>query len=103
MIFEQDNAKPHTAKGARAKITELSWTTMEHPLYSPDLALCDFHLFRSLQNYFSGSELVSAEGSQNEVNSFLASRSPDFLKNGIFKLINRWKGVISNDGEYLDD
>ena len=76
---------------------------MEHPLYSLDLAFCDFHLFRSLQNYFSGSELASAEESQNEVTSFLASRSPDFLKNGIFKLVNLWKSVFSNGGEYLDD
>ena len=61
------------------KITELGWTTMEHPPYNPDLAPCDFHLFRSLQNYFSGSKLASAEESKNEVTSLLVSRSPDFF------------------------
>lgn len=103
IIFHQDNAKPHTAKVTRAKIIELGWETMEHPPYSPDLAPSDFHLFRSLQNFLSGAKMASAEESQNEVITFLDRRDAEFWKNGFCKLTDRWKSVIANDGDYLDD
>ena len=38
-VILQHNAKPHTSSGV-----------LLHPAYSPDIAPCDYHLFRSLQN-----------------------------------------------------
>jgi transposase len=46
-----DNARPHVASVTRQQLEELSWTTVFHPPYSPDLAPSDLHLFRSLKNY----------------------------------------------------
>ena len=51
-IFHQDNARPHRSLVARKKVLELGWEVMPHPLYSPDPAPHDYHLFRSLQNHF---------------------------------------------------
>ncbi|KAK6763697.1 hypothetical protein RB195_024138 [Necator americanus] len=42
-----DNARPHIAKKNSQKILEFGW----RPLYSPDLAPTDYHLFRSLQHH----------------------------------------------------
>lgn len=103
VIFHQDNAKPHTSAKTRLKIRELGWTPMEHPPYSPDLAPSDFHLFRSLQNFLSGSNLAGSEDSQKEVISFLDSRDEEFCKRGIYKLVERWSDVVASDGEYLND
>ena len=47
VIFYQDNPRPHTSLVTRKKLLELSWEVMPHPPYSPDLALSDYHLFRS--------------------------------------------------------
>uniref|UniRef100_A0A915D4W0 Histone-lysine N-methyltransferase SETMAR n=1 Tax=Ditylenchus dipsaci TaxID=166011 RepID=A0A915D4W0_9BILA len=44
----------HTVAFTRTAIQELRWKVLLHPPYSPDLALTDFHLFRSLQNLLSG-------------------------------------------------
>jgi transposase len=46
-----NNARPHVASATRQQLEKLSWTTVFHPPYSPDLAPSDLHLFRSLKNY----------------------------------------------------
>ena len=45
MLFLHDNAKPHTSKMTQEKIKELKWEVLPHPLYLPDLAPSDFHLW----------------------------------------------------------
>ena len=53
VIFHSDNATPHTSLATRQKLLMLGWEVMLHPPYSPDLALTDSYLFRTLQNSLS--------------------------------------------------
>lgn len=103
VIFHQDNTRPHTAQITKNKLAELNYDVVPHPPYSPDLAPTDFHLFRSLQNYLRGTTFNGSKEVENEVVSFLDSRSPDFCKSGIFNLIDRWTEVIESDGDYIED
>ncbi|GFT32775.1 mariner Mos1 transposase [Trichonephila clavipes] len=43
-----DNARPQVAKVVKTYLETLKWEDLPHPLYSPDLALSDYHLFRSM-------------------------------------------------------
>jgi hypothetical protein len=52
-----DNAKPHTSKMSIEKIEELGFILMPQPLYSPDLAPCDFFLFGYLKRHLE--EIIS--------------------------------------------
>jgi histone-lysine N-methyltransferase SETMAR len=45
VFFLQDNARPHTAALMVATPLKLKWDVLPHPLYSPDLAQSDYHLF----------------------------------------------------------
>ena len=45
VIFDQDNAKPHTSLVTRKKVLELGWEVMPHPPYYPDLASSAFKSF----------------------------------------------------------
>jgi histone-lysine N-methyltransferase SETMAR len=47
--FHIDNAKPHTSKMSIEKIEELGFILVPQPLYSPDLAPCNFFLFGYLK------------------------------------------------------
>jgi histone-lysine N-methyltransferase SETMAR len=49
-----DNAKPHTSKMSIEKIEELGFILVPQPLYSPDLAPCDFFLFGYLKQHLEG-------------------------------------------------
>jgi hypothetical protein len=50
VVLLHDNACPHTAASTHALLEHFNWELFEHPPYSPDLALCDYHLFTYLKN-----------------------------------------------------
>jgi len=43
----QHDARPHTSAATRDVIQHLDFSVLPHPLYNPDLAPSDFHLFAS--------------------------------------------------------
>ncbi|KAG5327320.1 MOS1T transposase, partial [Pseudoatta argentina] len=45
VILLHDNAWPHVAKPVKTYLETLKWEVLPHPLYSPDIAPSDFHLF----------------------------------------------------------
>ncbi|KAG5313071.1 MOS1T transposase, partial [Pseudoatta argentina] len=49
VILLHDNAGPHVAKSVKTYLETLKWEVLTHPLYSPDIAPSDFHLFKILQ------------------------------------------------------
>ena len=51
-LFQQDNAKLHTAKKTKEKFDELEEVeVLPHPAYSPDIAPSDYGLFQSMQHF----------------------------------------------------
>ena len=103
VIFHQDTARPHTSLVTRKKLLELGWEVMPHPLYSPDLALSDYHLSRSLQNHLNGKTFDSNEAVKNELLRFVATKNQTFFESGIMKLTERWQNVIEQTNEYIID
>ncbi|GFW57747.1 histone-lysine N-methyltransferase SETMAR [Trichonephila clavipes] len=52
IVFQQDNAPFHTSAVVMANIQELRFQLLDHPPYSPDLALSDLFLFHHLKIAF---------------------------------------------------
>jgi histone-lysine N-methyltransferase SETMAR len=48
VVMIHDNTHPHTAAAMQNLITTFGWEQFDHPPYSPDLVLSDFHLFLHL-------------------------------------------------------
>ena len=101
VILLHDNARPHTAKTVKAGLLELGWEILLHPPYSPDLAPSDYHLFRALSNDINNVTFDSEEGLKSWLDNFFETRTENFWKVGINKLVERWKKVVDNDGEYI--
>ena len=76
---------------------------MLHPPYSPDLSPTDFRLFLSLDNHMKNRTFTIEDDLKTEVHNFFQSRTKDFYKNGITKLLNRWEKAIECEGSYFDE
>jgi len=50
VLFLHDNALAHSALATQKKLAYLGFHCLDHPLYSPDLALSGYHLFPGLKN-----------------------------------------------------
>lgn len=103
VIFHHDNARPHISKMTLDKLKQLKWEILLHPPYSPDIAPSDYHLFRSLQNDLNGKNFDSVEAIKNHITAFFDAKPRDFFKRGIHKLVERWKMIVENGGEYIID
>ena len=103
VIFHQDNARPHVAIKTQAKIKQLGYEILTHPPYSPDIAPSDYYLFRCLQNHLNGKKLNSFDDVKTCIDDFFQSKPTKFYEKGINKLVERWRTVINNNGNYVVD
>jgi len=103
VALRHDNARWHNARLTQTKINELGWEVLPHPPYSPDVAPSDYRLFWSLQNFLVGKEFADEEDVNRAITSFIASKPPSFFRDGIEKLVTKWRQVIDNEGQYIID
>ncbi|KAG5322346.1 MOS1T transposase, partial [Pseudoatta argentina] len=101
MILLHDNARPHVAKPVKTYLETLKWEVLPHPLYSPDIAPSDFHLFRSMAHSLADGRFHSYEEAQKWIDSWIASKDMSFFRRGIHVLPERWEKVVSSDGQYF--
>ena len=57
VMMLHDNAPVHKAKKVQTAIAECGFQEMNHPPYSPDLAPCDYFLFRHLKKHLAGTSI----------------------------------------------
>jgi histone-lysine N-methyltransferase SETMAR len=102
VLLHHDNARSNTAQVTQKRIQELQWELVEHPPYSPDLALRDFHLFGSLKTHLGGKGFADDEEVETEVRMWLRQQSKDFFAAGFDALIKRWDRCISVGGGHVE-
>jgi len=79
-----------------------SFTVLEHPAYSPDLAPSDYHLFGPLREALRGHRFTSYEEVKEAVHEWLAAQPKTFFSEGIQKLLKRWNKCIAKHGDYIE-
>ncbi|XP_067939877.1 acid-sensing ion channel 1C-like [Watersipora subatra] len=79
----------YTAARTMAKIEELGWEVLVHPLYNPDLAPSNFQLFGSLKNHLKGKHFPTGAAIMEAVREWFRTQRPEFYSAGIEKLPER--------------
>jgi histone-lysine N-methyltransferase SETMAR len=103
-LFQQDNAKPHTARKTSNKFEELDGVeVLPHPAYSPDVAPSDYGLFRSMQHFMQGRRFESFDEVEEACQEFFDSKPKEWYFDQIRKLADRWQKVVDNDGLYFEE
>jgi histone-lysine N-methyltransferase SETMAR len=86
IYYLHDNARPHIAKSMREKLLKLGWIPAPHPPYSPDLALTDYHLFRSLSKHLREKKFDDENDVKMELVNFFGQKSQGLYERGILPL-----------------
>jgi len=94
ILLLHNNACPHTAAHTLETLKQLKWEAMKHPVYSPDLAPSDFHLFGLLKNALRGRLFSCDDDVQTAVHQWLRTQPKTFFADGIKKLVGRWKNAL---------
>ncbi|UYV76611.1 hypothetical protein LAZ67_14001442 [Cordylochernes scorpioides] len=97
VIYQHDNARPHVAKVVKETLEALP-----HPLYSPDIAPSDYHMFCSMTHGLAEQHFNSYEEAKNWVNVWIASKDEEFFRHGIRMLPERSEKVVAKDGQYFE-
>lgn len=97
-----DNARPHASARTCAKVEELGFRRLNHPAYSPDLAIADFHLFGLMKMPMRGKAFTTRQEVIDATNASLQQFDAKFWEGGFDKLIERYRKCIALDGEYVE-
>jgi len=102
VILLHDNARPHTARLTVEFVDNLGLDLLSHPLYSPDLAPSDYHLFGPMKKMLRGRRFTSDIEAQNVVREWLTQQPASFYAEGIQKLVARWDKCLNAGGGYVE-
>ena len=62
-----DNATPHVSKKTKETLESLGIFAIDHPLYSPNLSICDCFVFGRLKKELRGRTFVQSDALKEEV------------------------------------
>ena len=102
VILLQDNATHHYHCDAQNLVRCSDWEVLVHPLYSPDLAPCDYWLFPYEKEYLWGKHFESEDDINAAVNASLHQMSKDEYTPAIDRLPHTWEKCVDSAGDYTE-
>jgi histone-lysine N-methyltransferase SETMAR len=100
VILLQDRATPHRHRDVQNLVQGWGWELLAHPLYSPDLAPCDYLLFVYVKEHLRGKRLKS-EGDNTAVTASLCYLTKDEYRAAGDHLPHRWEKCVDIVGDYI--
>jgi len=102
VFFLHDNALAHRALATQKKLSYLGFQCLDHPPYSPDLALLVYHLFPGLKKQLKGHHYLSDAEVIAVAETWLDRQPSEFFLSGLQKLEQQAKKYIELCGEYVE-
>ena len=96
--FQQDNAPIHNSILVTDYLTEMGIKTVSHPLYSPDLAPCDFWLFPKLR----GCRYETIEEMKEAVTKVIDTLTQEDFHGAFQKVLELYNECIAAGGDYFE-
>ncbi|EFN76963.1 Histone-lysine N-methyltransferase SETMAR, partial [Harpegnathos saltator] len=101
VIFHHDISTKHVEKIVKATLETFGWDGLPHPLYSPDIAPSDYHLFKSMIHGLSDQLFNNYEEIEKWLNEWIASKEESFFRHGMQQLPGIWEKIIESDSKYF--
>jgi len=97
-VLHHNNAPTHTALSIREFLAKKNIPILPHPPYSPDLALCDFYLFRNLKLKLKGHHFGTIENIQQTVTDELNTLTENDFRYCYDQWKKRWNRCVNSQG-----
>jgi len=102
VLFLHDNAPALRALATQKKLTYLCFQRLDHPPYSPDLGLSDYHLFPGLKKQLKGRHFSSDAEVIAVAETWLDGQPSEIFLSGLQKLYQVAKKCIEFRGECFE-
>ena len=83
-------------------MSDLNIEPLQHPPYSPDLAICDFFLFKTIKGHLRGRNFESREELGTAITEALRKVTRDGLQHVFPMWVERWEMCIKAKGSYFE-
>jgi len=100
VLFLHDNAPAHRALATQKKLAYLVFQLLDHPPFSTDLVLSDYHLFPGLKKQLRGHHFSSDMEVIVAAETWLDGQNSELFSSGLQKLEQRAKKCIEFRGEH---
>jgi [histone H3]-lysine36 N-dimethyltransferase SETMAR len=100
MILHHDNARPHVALETKTFLEAKKVKTLPHPPYSPDLAPCDFWLFKTIKAQLRGQIFATKQELLSAWQKAINGLSKEDFKHCFHIWFKQCEKVVQAGGEY---
>ena len=99
-ILHQDNATLHVCRVVKQTMSDLNIEPLQHPPYSPDLAICDLFLFPTVKDNLRGRKFESREelGTVTAITEALRMVTRDGPQHVFRTWLERWDNALKRRG-----
>jgi hypothetical protein len=102
VVLLHDKARSHNAARTNALIKLFNWEIFDHPVYSPDLAPSDYHLFTKMKIWLAIKCFHTKEELMDGVKTWLHNLAATFFDEGLQKLVSQYYKCLNVDGNYVE-
>ena len=96
-ILHQD-----VSRVVKQTMSNLNIEPLQHPPYSPDLAICDFFLFPTVKDHLLGRKFKSREELGTAITEALRTVTCDVQQHVFCTWVERWNKCIKAKGSYFE-
>ena len=100
-ILHQDKAPVHVSRVVKQTMSDSNIEPLQHPPYSPDLAISDFFLFPTVKDHLRGRKFESREELGTAITEALRTVTHDGLQHVFRTWVERWDKCIKAKGSYF--
>ena len=101
VLLLHDNVSIDKCKIVQAAIRQAGFIELNHPAYSPDIALSDYHLLSNLNKFLRWKNFSSDDEAVTTIEDYLTDLNSEIFCKGIQSLHDRWQHVVASEGQYI--
>ena len=101
VLLLHDNAPIHKCNIVQTAIRQAGFFELNHPAYSPDIALTNSHPLSHLKKFLRLKNFSSDDEAVTTVEDYLTDLNSEFFSKVIQSLHDRWQRVVVSKGQYI--